>query len=133
MKRPKESTPVLPKKIFIVDDTDFMVEMLCMIVRGGGYTVVGTALDGAEALETIGGLTEDLAPDIVTVDFHMPGMDGMETIRRIRSLVPGVRVVLISSHATFSVVMQARETGVDAFVAKPFEPQTVLEAIEKIA
>jgi YesN/AraC family two-component response regulator len=122
----------LSKKIFIVDDTDFMVEMLGVMMRDAGHTVVGTALSGTRAVEIIGGLGKDLAPDVLAVDFHMPEMDGMETIRRIRSLVPGIKVVLISSHATFSVVMQARETGVDAFVVKPFEPQTLLEAIEKI-
>jgi YesN/AraC family two-component response regulator len=122
----------VPKKIFIVDDADVIVDMLRLIVQGGGYEVVGTALDGARALASIGKLDEASLPDVVTVDFHMPKMDGMETIRRIRALIPGVKVILVSSHATFPVVMQARDVGVDAFIAKPFEPQTVLDTIQKL-
>jgi two-component system chemotaxis response regulator CheY len=122
----------VPKKIFIVDDADFIVDMLRLIVQGAGYEVVGTALDGVRALDSIGKLDNDSAPDIVTVDFHMPKMDGIETICKIRALVPGVKIVLVSSHATFPVVMQAKDAGVDAFIAKPFEPQTVLDAIQKL-
>jgi YesN/AraC family two-component response regulator len=122
-----------PKKIFIVDDADFMVDMLRLIAQGAGYEVVGTAFDGVRAVDSIAKLDAASVPDIVTVDFHMPKIDGMETIRRIRTLVPDVKIVLVSSHATFPVVMQAKDVGVDAFVAKPFEPRTVLDAIGKLA
>ncbi|MDR1979031.1 MAG: response regulator [Synergistaceae bacterium] len=122
----------MPKKIFIVDDADFIVDMLRLIVQDAGYEVVGTALDGMRAVDLIGKLNDASVPDIVTVDFHMPKMDGMETIRKIRSLIPGVKIVLVSSHATLPVVMQAKDAGVDAFIAKPFEPQTVLDAIGRL-
>jgi two-component system chemotaxis response regulator CheY len=119
----------VPKKIFIVDDAGFMVDMLRLLISDAGYEVVGTASDGPQALELLTRLEKDSLPDVVTVDFHMPKMDGLETICKIRALVPNVRVVLISSHATLPVVLRARESGVDAFVAKPFDPQTVLNAI----
>lgn len=122
----------MPKKIFIVDDADFIVDMLRLIVQGAGYEVVGTALDGVRALDSIGKLDHASMPDIVTVDFHMPKMDGIEVIRKIRALVPGVKIVLVSSHATLPVVMQAKDVGVDVFIAKPFEPRTVLDAIQKL-
>jgi two-component system chemotaxis response regulator CheY len=123
----------VPKKIFIVDDADFIVDMLKLIVQGAGYEVVGTALDGVKALDLMGKLDEASLPDVVTVDFHMPKMDGMEAIRKIRALIPGVKVVLVSSHATFPVVMQAKDAGVDAFIAKPFEPRTILDTLGKLA
>jgi YesN/AraC family two-component response regulator len=123
----------VPKKIFIVDDADFMVDMLRLIVQGAGYEVVGTALDGAQALNSIEKLDKASVPDIVTIDFYMPKMDGIEVIRKIRTLIPRVKVVLVSAHATFSVVMQAKDAGVDAFIAKPFEPRTVLDALHKLA
>jgi len=69
-------------------------------------------------------------PDIVTVDFHMPKMDGLEAGRKIRSLVPGVKIILISSHSTRPVAMMAKDTKVDAFIVKPFEPKMVLDTIE---
>ena len=122
----------MAKKIFIVDDADFMVEMLRVILREAGHTVVGIALNGEKALDAIRALPLASLPDIVTVDFHMPKMDGMATVSALRSLVPGVKVVLVSAHATLPLVMKAKEAGVDAFISKPFEPQTVLEAISKL-
>lgn len=110
-----------------------MVDMLRVIFAEAGHRVVGTAVNGPEALESIGKLPAVAVPEIVTVDFHMPRMDGMETVRRIRNLVPDVKILLVSAHATLPTVMKAKEVGVDAFIAKPFEPQTILDAIEKLA
>ena len=123
----------MSKKIFVIDDADFMVDMLCLIMRGAGYEIAGTALNGEQALETIRALPQVALPDIVTLDLHMPKIDGMEAVDRIRALVPGVKIVMISSNSTLPVVRRAKDVGVDAFIAKPFEPQTVLDAIAKFA
>ena len=123
----------VPKKVFIIDDADFMVDMLRMIVRDAGHEVAGTALNGVKALDAIKNLSADLLPDVVTVDFHMPKMDGMETIRKIRALVPGVKIILVSAHATLPVVMKAREAAVDAFITKPFTPELFCETLDKLA
>ena len=122
----------MPKKIFIIDDADFMVNMLRVILHENGYEVVGVAFNGEQAMKSIKALPPSALPDIVTVDFHMPKMDGMEVIDHIRALIPGVKIVLISSDATIPVVMRAKNAGIDAFIAKPFEPQTVLDAIAKL-
>jgi CheY-like chemotaxis protein len=103
-----------------------------MIMLDAGYNVVGVAFDGEQALESMKALPSSVLPDIVTLDFHMPKMDGMRTVEHIRALVPGVKIILISSNATLPVVMKAKKAGVDAFIAKPFEPQTVLDAIAKL-
>ena len=121
----------MPKKIFIVDDADFMVDMLRVIMRDAGHDVVGTAFNGEQAMESIKALPSSALPDIVTLDFHMPKMSGMEAVDHIRALVPGVKIVLISSNATMPVVMMAKNIGLDAFIAKPFEPQAVLDVIAK--
>ena len=122
----------MSKKTFIIDDADFMVDMLRVIMLDAGYEVVGVAFDGEEALKLMKALPSSALPDVVTLDFHMPKMDGMRAIDRIRALVPGVKIILISSNATLPVVMKAKKAGVDAFIAKPFEPQTVLDAIAKL-
>ena len=121
----------MSKKIFIIDDADFMVDMLRVIVCDGGHKVVGTAFNGEQAMEMIKVLPSSALPDIVTVDFHMPKIDGMETADRIRAFIPGVKIILISSDATISVVMKAKKASIDAFIAKPFNPQIVLDAIAK--
>jgi len=121
----------MSKKIFIIDDADFMVDMLRVVMLDAGHEVVGTAFDGEQALESIKALPSSDLPDVVTLDFYMPKMDGMRAVDLIRDLVPGVKVVLISSDSTLPVVMRAKSAGVDAFIAKPFEVRTVLDAIAK--
>ena len=123
----------MAKKIFIIDDADFMVDMLRVIMIGAGHEVVGVAFNGEQAMESIKALPSSALPDIVTLDFHMPKMDGMEAVSRIRALVPGVKVVLVSSDSTLPVVMRAKDAGVDAFIAKPFELQTILDVMAKLA
>jgi two-component system chemotaxis response regulator CheY len=130
---PPKGAGIVPKKIFIVDDADFIVDMLSMIMRSAGHKVVGTAFDGVQALESLKNLPPDLAPDVVTVDFYMPKLDGMETIRKIRLLAPSAKILLISAHATRPLALEAKKIGVDAFIVKPFEPQTVLDTIDKLA
>ncbi len=122
----------MPRKIFVIDDADFMVDMLRLILYDAGHKVVGTALSGPQALESIKKLDSASLPEIVTVDFHMPKMDGMETISRIRSLIPRIKILLVSAHATLPIVLKAKEVGVDGFIAKPFEPRAVLDAIDKL-
>lgn len=123
----------MSRRIFVIDDADFIIDMLRIILQDAGHRIVGTASSGPEALDVIGKLSAASVPEIVTVDFHMPRMDGMETIRRLRSLVPGIKILLVSAHATLPIVMRAKEIGVDAFIAKPFEPRTVLDVISKFA
>ncbi len=123
----------MPRKIFVIDDADFMVDMLRLILHDAGHKVVGTALNGPQALESIKKLNAASLPEIVTVDFHMPKMDGIETICRIRSLIPRIKILLVSAHATLPIVLKAKEVGVDGFIAKPFEPRAVLDAIDKLA
>ena len=123
----------MPKKIFIIDDADFMVDMLRVIMIGAGHEVVGVALNGEQAVELIKALPSSALPDVVTLDLHMPKMDGMEAVSRIRAIVPGVKLVLVSSDSTLPVVMRAKDAGIDAFIAKPFELQTILDVIAKLA
>ena len=127
----KRRIGLAPKKIFIIDDADFMVDMLRVVMCDAGYEVVGVAFNGEQALESMRVLPPSALPDIVTLDFHMPKMDGMEAVDSIRAIVPGVKIVLISSDSTMPVVMRAKDVGVDAFIAKPFEPRIVLDAIAK--
>jgi len=123
----------MAKKIFIIDDADFMVDMLRVIMIGAGHEVVGVALNGEQAVELIKALPSSALPDVVTLDLHMPKMDGMEAVSRIRAIVPGVKLVLVSSDSTLPVVMRAKDAGIDAFIAKPFELQTILDVIAKLA
>ncbi len=123
----------MKKKIFIIDDADFVHDMLRLILTGAGHEIAGSASDGLQALESIKKLISSGSEvDIIMVDFHMPKLDGVETIREIKKLLPKVKSLLITSNSTRSVVLRAKEAGVDSFIVKPFEPKTVLDAIMKL-
>jgi len=77
--------------------------------------VVGRARDGAEGVE----LARRLRPDVVTMDLEMPRLDGIEATRRILSLDPPPRVVVVSSSSFADAIAEARRAGAHGFVGKP--------------
>lgn len=123
-----------PQNVFVVDDADFMVDMLRLILEEGGHRVVGSAADGIRAVEQLRDVvSRSLAVDVVLVDLYMPKRDGFETVREIRAILPDVKVLLVTANATLPVVLKAKELGIDGFIVKPFEPETLLEALRKIS
>lgn len=124
---------MMSRSVFIIDDADFMVDMLRLVLVEGGYTVVGSATDSLQGLEQLrDSVAKSQRVDIVVVDLHMPKLDGFETICEIRAILPKAKVLLVSANATLPVALKAKELGVDGFIVKPFEPETVLETLRKI-
>ena len=123
-----------PQNVFVVDDADFMVDMLRLILEEGGHGVVGSAADGIRAVEQLREVvSRSLTVDVVLVDLYMPKRDGFETVREIRAILPDVKVLLVTANATLPVALKAKELGIDGFIVKPFEPETLLEALRKIS
>jgi len=101
-----------PANILVVDDSAFMRNALSRIINADPeLNVVGTAGDGAEALEKIAALD----PDVVTLDFDMPGLNGLETLRHIMAEAP--RPVIMVSSAT----VEAAEITLNALSAGAFD------------
>src|SRR5678815_2664641 len=80
-------------RILIVDDDHTVRDMLAEFFTERGYEVV-TAPSGAEALR---GLSET-RPDLVLLDIRMPGLDGVETLRRLRTVAPGISVIMVTAN-----------------------------------
>jgi two-component system, chemotaxis family, protein-glutamate methylesterase/glutaminase len=107
-----------PKRVLVVDDSTMIRAMLCdMIEAMPGYRVIGTARDGREALERVHGLE----PDIVTLDIHMPELDGLQVLGYIMSETPRPVIVLSALDAAQggALTMRALELGAVEFVRKP--------------
>lgn len=112
------------KKILVVDDADFMRMMLEDILTHQGHTVL-QAKNGQECLDIL----RDEAVDVCLLDIGMPGMDGIEVLRKIKEGQPGLRVVMLSALSQEKNVKQALQLGADAFVVKPFQSQRLIDRI----
>lgn len=115
-------------KVLIVDDSAYTRQTLKKIIeQDSGIEVVGIAADGVEAMAK----TIRLKPDIITLDFEMPEMDGFSFLRWLMAERP-TPVLMVSSHADSRTVFKALELGAVDFIAKPTRRASVeLEGIEK--
>jgi DNA-binding NarL/FixJ family response regulator len=90
--------------------------------------VVGEAADGEEALA----LAERLAPDVVLIDLVMPGVDGIEALRRLRDRVPAARAIVLSSFVDDDKLFPAVRAGAAGYLLKDVQPQELVAAIRTV-
>lgn len=114
-------------RIMIVDDAAFMRTMLKQIVVRMGHEVAAEAANGEEAVR----LYQTVSPDLVTMDITMPDTDGIQALKRIRSLDPKATVIMCSAMAQQKLVIEAITSGAKDFISKPFQEDKVQEAINK--
>jgi two-component system, NarL family, invasion response regulator UvrY len=104
-----------PVGVVTVDDQAVFRSAAREVIEAtGGFTSVGEAASGREALA----LVDECEPELVLVDVRMPGMNGIETTRRIKSAHPGTVVVLVSIEDPDHVPAAARSSGAVALVRK---------------
>jgi UDP-3-O-acyl N-acetylglucosamine deacetylase len=115
-----------PGPILIVDDEASIRKSLEGVLGDEGYSCA-LASDGADALSQL----ESLRPSLVILDIWMPGMDGIETLRRIKAAQPETPVIMMSGHATISTAIKATKIGASDFIEKPLELEVVLNAIRR--
>ena len=114
-------------KILVVDDAAFMRVRAAKVLSDSGYTVV-QAENGLQAVALYA--TEQ--PDAVLMDITMPEMDGLEALKAIRASDPQARVAMVTAMGQQSIVMEALRSGARDFVVKPFQPERVLSAVQKM-
>lgn len=115
-------------KILIVDDAAFMRMMIKDILEKNGFEVVGEANNGIKAVE----LYKKEKPDVVTMDITMPDMDGIEAVKQIKAFDANAKIIMCSAMGQQTMVMDAIKAGARDFIVKPFQPDRVLEAINKV-
>jgi len=113
------------KRILIIDDEEHIRRMMRLTLEAAGHTV-GEAHDGPEGLKLYG---DGSAWDGVVLDQRMPGMDGLETLRRIKASNPRARVVMATAYASIELAVDAMKLGARDFVRKPMTPETLRNAI----
>jgi two-component system chemotaxis response regulator CheY len=116
------------KRILITDDALFMRVTLKNILTKNGYEIAGEAANGRESVE----LYKTTRPDLVTMDITMPEMDGISAVREIRSFDPNAKIIMCTAMGQKNMVMEAVTAGARDFIVKPFQPEKVLEAVNKL-
>lgn len=113
-----------PDKVLLVDDEEDFLEVLGERLRRRGLEV-RTATNGPDAI----GLARDEPFDAVVLDLAMPDLDGHETLLEMRSLRPGLPVVLVSGFREDASTGRFASEEITAFVRKPYEPEELIEAV----
>jgi two-component system nitrogen regulation response regulator NtrX len=106
--------------ILVVDDEEAIVSSLSSILEDEGYEV-SVAKSGAEALKTY--MADP--PDLMLLDIWMPDMDGLETLRRIKELVPTAQVMVMSGHGSIETAVKAIKLGAYDYIEKPLSLENV--------
>lgn len=118
-------------KILIVDDEAYAVKLMRMLLQDMGITQIFSATNGRDALKILGEC-EDLV-NLVLCDWNMPHMDGKTLLRQIRTVNPELLFVMVTGRATVDSVREARDLGVNAYIAKPFSPVQLEQKIIAMA
>ena len=116
----------MEKKVLIVDDEERVVQSITGVLEDEGFRVAA-AQSGEEAIGTF----QRENPDVTLLDIWMPGMDGIEVLKRFKGIAPDCLVIMISGHATISTAMAAVKFGAFDFIEKPISLDALLMTIRK--
>ena len=115
-------------KILVVDDEPEVRQLLGDFLAGRGYEVL-VAATGMEALDAV----EARRPDVVLLDVAMPGMDGVETLRRIVAADPPIPVIMITANADIGLTSKLLAMGAADYIPKPFDLDYLEQAVIQCA
>lgn len=114
-------------KIMVVDDAAFMRSKCSQLLTQSGYEVV-EACNGADAVAKY----QQNSPDAVLLDITMPDMDGVQALKELVNIDPGVKVTMVTAMGQQSIVMECLKAGAKDFVVKPFDAERVIGAVKKM-
>ena len=119
----------MSKRLLIVDDAVIMRMRIREIAREAGWTVVGEAANGQEAIARF----RELNPDLVTLDIVMPVKDGVTALREIRQEYPGARIIMVSAVDQREKLLECIRLGALDFVVKPFNKASLTDVLSRVA
>ena len=115
-------------QVLAVDDSAFTLTIISTYLEHSEFEVVAAARSGNQALE----IFEELDPDVVLLDIVMPGLSGQETLKRMLSIKPNVKVVMVSSLGTEEDVQECLDIGAKNFLPKPFTKEDLVHFLREI-
>jgi twitching motility two-component system response regulator PilG len=116
------------KEILIVEDEKSLLELLCLLLTTRGYKVQGV-INGQMALDCVA----DRKPDLMLLDVMLPGVDGFEVCRQIKSgeSTKNIHVIMVTSKTSREDVLRAEQAGADGFITKPFKSAMLVETVKR--
>ena len=114
------------KKILIVDDQFGIRILLNEVLQKEGYNIFQAA-NGIQAQE----IAKKHSLDLVLLDMKIPGMDGIEILRRMKKIEPNIRVIIMTAYGELDMIQEARELGALAHFAKPFDISDIRQAVKQ--
>ena len=119
-------------KILLVDDSKTMRNIQKAVLAQLGHTEVQEACDGQDALSKV----VACKPDLILVDWNMPNMDGLSFVKAYRQMNKQTPLIMVTTEAEKSRVIEAIKAGVNNYVVKPFTPdllsQRITETLQKV-
>src|SRR5262245_15000618 len=115
------------QRILVVDDDPTVSDVVRRYLERAGYDVM-LAADGGAALEA----ARRTSPDLVVLDLMLPGMDGLEVCRRLRSGPSGVPIVMLTALGEEADRVLGLQLGADDYVTKPFSPRELVLRVQSV-
>ncbi len=117
---------MLKEKILIVDDQYGIRILLNEVFQKEGYQTFQAA-SGFQALEIV----EKHSPDLVLLDMKIPGMDGIEILKRMKVIDQDIRVIIMTAYGELDMIQEAKDLGALTHFAKPFDIDEIRDAVKK--
>lgn len=116
-------------KIVLIDDHEiYRIGLRSLLQAEPNFEIVGEAANSEEGLETI----EAVQPDVVVVDYAMPGITGLEVLDKIRKKYPNIRVIMLTASKSESVLAEALESGAHGVILKQDTSNQLVQAVETV-
>jgi two-component system CheB/CheR fusion protein len=120
-------TKDVSRRVLVVEDNLDAVHSLVVLLRQEGHQV-DFAINGYAALE----VARRFRPEVMLLDLGLPGIDGFDVCRRLKSAFPEMRVIAVTAYGTEEQRGRAREAGCDLHIVKPYDPQRLLAIVRSI-
>ena len=124
---PAPSYPRIMTRVLVIDDDTTVAEVVLAYLERAGL-VAEHAVDGLQGLEKAAASP----PDVVVLDLMLPGIDGLEVCRRLRSQLPGVPVVMLTARGDEEDRILGLQVGADDYVTKPFSPRELVLRVQSV-